>query len=56
MLFVTGACFGYFVVFPYGFDYFASFIGPQLQFLPALSTYFGFSVKMLLAFGRNNFV
>ncbi len=51
MLFVTGACFGYFVVFPYGFDYFASFIGPQLQFLPALSTYFGFSVKMLLAFG-----
>ena len=39
------------MVFPYGFDYFASFIGPQLQFLPALAVYFGFSVKMLLAFG-----
>jgi len=51
LLFVAGAGFGYFVVFPYGFDYFASFIGPQLQFLPALAVYFGFSVKMLLAFG-----
>lgn len=51
MLFVVGACFGYFVVFPYGFDYFASFIGPQLQFLPALATYFDFAVKMLIAFG-----
>lgn len=51
LLFVAGACFGYFVVFPVGFDYFASFISPQLQFLPALATYFGFAVKMLLAFG-----
>lgn len=51
LLFVSGACFGYFVVFPVGFDYFASFISPQLQFLPALATYFGFAVKMLLAFG-----
>lgn len=51
LLFVAGASFGYFVVFPVGFDYFASFISPQLQFLPALATYFGFAVKMLLAFG-----
>ncbi|EPR42813.1 Sec-independent protein translocase, TatC subunit [Desulfovibrio sp. X2] len=51
VLFVGGASFGYFVVFPFGFEYFASFISPQLQFLPALSTYFGFCVKLLVAFG-----
>jgi sec-independent protein translocase protein TatC len=51
VFFVTGALFGYFVVFPYGFKFFASFTTEQIQFMPKLSEYLGFSLKLLLAFG-----
>ncbi len=51
VFFVSGALFGYFVVFPYGFEFFASFTTPEIQFMPKLSEYLGFSLKLLFAFG-----
>lgn len=49
--FVTGGCFGYFVVFPVGFDFFAQFSSDAISFMPKLSEYLGFSLKLLIAFG-----
>jgi sec-independent protein translocase protein TatC len=49
--FVAGALFGYFIVFPYGFEFFASFTTDNIQFMPKLSEYLGFSLKLLFAFG-----
>lgn len=49
--FTTGALFGYFVVFPFGFDFFASYATPMVSFTPKLSEYLGFSLKLLFAFG-----
>lgn len=51
VFFVAGACFGYFVVFPFGFDFFASFSTENIVFTPKLSEYLGFSLKLLFAFG-----
>ncbi len=51
VFFVTGALFGYFVVFPFGFDFFASYATPMVSFTPKLSEYLGFSLKLLFAFG-----
>ena len=50
--FVGGALFGYFVVFPYGFDFFLSLT--QLgEIMPSLSIgqYLSFAIKLLIAFG-----
>lgn len=50
--FIGGALFGYFVVFPFGFDFFLSLT--QLgEIMPSLSVgeYLGFALKLLLAFG-----
>ncbi len=49
--FVTGALFGYFVVFPYAFGFFMSFGSDVIRPMPALSDYLGFTLKMLFAFG-----
>lgn len=49
--FVAGALFGYFAVFPYGFEFFASYSTEQIQFMPKLSEYLGFALKLLFAFG-----
>lgn len=52
LFFIGGALFGYFVVFPFGFDFFLSLT--QLgEIMPSLSIgeYLGFAVKLLLAFG-----
>ena len=51
ILFVGGALFGYFVVFPFGFKFFMSFANEYVQALPSVKQYFSFSVKLLLAFG-----
>jgi sec-independent protein translocase protein TatC len=51
VFFVAGALFGYFIVFPYGFEFFASFTTDDIQFMPKLSEYLGFSLKLLFAFG-----
>jgi sec-independent protein translocase protein TatC len=49
--FVTGALFGYFVVFPFGFEFFAGFTTPDIQFIPKLNEYLSFALKLLFAFG-----
>ncbi len=51
LLFVGGAAFGYFVIFPFGFRYFAQFTFSDVQFNPRLSDYFSFATRVLLAFG-----
>jgi hypothetical protein len=49
--FVTGALFGYFVVFPFGFEFFAGFTTQDIQFIPKLNEYLSFALKLLFAFG-----
>ena len=52
IFFIGGALFGYFIVFPYGFDFFLSLSEPG-KIMPSLSIgeFLGFSLKLLLAFG-----
>jgi sec-independent protein translocase protein TatC len=50
-LFVGGALFGYFVVFPFGFKFFLSFASDTVQALPSVKQYFSLSIKLLIAFG-----
>jgi len=51
ILFVGGALFGYFVVFPFGFKFFLGFANEYVQALPSVKQYFSFSIKLLFAFG-----
>lgn len=51
ILFVGGALFGYFIVFPFGFKFFISFANEYVTALPSVKEYFGFSIKLLFAFG-----
>lgn len=52
LLFVGGACFGYFVMFPMGFTYFVSLLeGTDILFLPRMEDYLSLSFQLLLAFG-----
>ena len=52
VFFTGGSLFGYFVVFPYGFDFFLSLTQPG-EIMPSLSVgeYLDFTLKMFLAFG-----
>lgn len=51
ILFVGGALFGYFIVFPLGFKFFLGYSNEYLQALPSVKKYFSLSYKLLLAFG-----
>jgi len=51
ILFVGGALFGYFVVFPFGFKFFIGFTNEYVKALPSVKEYFSLSVKLLFAFG-----
>ena len=51
ILFVGGALFGYFIVFPFGFKFFLSFANDYIQALPSVKQYFSFAAKLLFAFG-----
>ena len=51
ILFVGGALFGYFVVFPFGFKFFLGFSNEYVKALPSVKQYFSFSIKLLFAFG-----
>ncbi len=51
LLFICGALFGYFIVFPFGFRFFLGFANENLKALPSVQQYFGFASKLLLAFG-----
>ncbi len=52
IFFIGGALFGYFVVFPYGFDFFLS-LTQMGEIMPSLSVgeYLSFALKLLMAFG-----
>ncbi len=49
--FVGGALFGYFVVFPFGFEFFLSFATDNIRPMPSMREYLNFASKLLLAFG-----
>ncbi len=51
ILFVGGALFGYFIVFPFGFKFFIGFSNEYVKALPSVKQYFSFSLKLLFAFG-----
>jgi sec-independent protein translocase protein TatC len=51
ILFVAGSLFGYFFVFPYGFNFFISFATEDIKALPSVKQYFAFAIRLLLAFG-----
>lgn len=51
IFFIGGALFGYFFVFPYGFQFFLGFASEHIRPLPSMKEYLGFSSKLLLAFG-----
>ncbi|MDM8524951.1 twin-arginine translocase subunit TatC [Desulfococcaceae bacterium HSG8] len=51
VFFIGGSLFGYFIVFPFGFEFFLGFANENIQALPSMREYLGFSSKLLLAFG-----
>ena len=51
VLFLGGAIFGYFVVFPFGFRFFLGFSNEYIRALPSVKQYFSFAMKLLIAFG-----
>ncbi len=51
IFFIAGASFGYFIVFPYGFQFFLGFTSETIQAMPSMKEYLSFASKMLLAFG-----
>jgi sec-independent protein translocase protein TatC len=51
LFFVGGALFGYFIVFPFGFEFFLSFATETIRPMPSMKEYLGFASKLLLAFG-----
>jgi sec-independent protein translocase protein TatC len=51
IFFILGSSFGYFIVFPYGFQFFLSFSTDTISAMPSMKEYLSFASKMLLAFG-----
>ncbi len=51
LFFVGGSLFGYFIVFPFGFEFFLGFATETIRPLPSMKEYLGFASKLLLAFG-----
>ncbi|WP_167941013.1 twin-arginine translocase subunit TatC [Desulfobaculum xiamenense] len=51
LFFVSGACFGYFVVFPIAFKFFMGFQTELIRPMPSLKEYLSFTLKLLMAFG-----
>lgn len=51
IFFLGGALFGYFVVFPFGFEFFLGFATETIRPMPSMKEYLSFSAKLLLAFG-----
>jgi sec-independent protein translocase protein TatC len=51
LFFLGGAIFGYFVVFPYGFQFFVSFANQYIAPMISTKEFTSFSTRLLLAFG-----
>ena len=50
-MFVAGALFAYYVVFPFGFSYLINFGSQQFTALPSIGEYVGFFTKLMFGFG-----
>lgn len=50
-LFMAGAAFAYYLVFPAAFHFFVSFSGEEITALPAVREYLSLAITFLLAFG-----
>lgn len=51
LFFVGGAMFGYFIVFPYGFQFFVSFANEYITPMISTREFTSFATRLLLAFG-----
>ena len=51
LFFLGGACFGYFFVFPVGFQFFASFATEFITPMVSTKEFLSFTIRLLLAFG-----
>lgn len=51
LCFVAGAMFGYYVVFPFGFQFFLGYATDFIKPMPSVKEYFSFATSMLFAFG-----
>lgn len=51
LFFIGGAAFGYFLVFPFAFEYFMSFNSAEIVALPSIKEYLTFTTRLFLAFG-----
>jgi sec-independent protein translocase protein TatC len=51
ILFVTGGFFGYFIVFPFGFEFFLGFSDETIRAMPSVKEYFSLALKLLFGFG-----
>ncbi len=49
--FVVGALFGYYIVFPFGFQFFLGYATEFIKPMPSVKEYFSFATSMLFAFG-----
>jgi sec-independent protein translocase protein TatC len=51
VFFIGGALFGYFVIFPFTFDVFMSYVGAHIQPMLTMNEYFSLAATLLLVFG-----
>lgn len=51
LLFITGAAFAYWIIFPVAFPFFLSVTSEEVQPVLSISTYLGVVVRMIVAFG-----
>lgn len=51
LCFVAGAFFGYYIVFPFGFQFFLGYATEFIKPMPSVKEYFSFATSMLFAFG-----
>lgn len=51
IMFILGALFAYYIVFPFGFSYLINFGTQLFTALPSISEYVGFFTKLMIGFG-----
>ena len=51
LLFISGAAFSHYILFPFAWKFFASFSSATLEFMPRVEPIFGLYVKLMLAMG-----
>jgi len=51
IMFLAGASFAYYIVFPYGFTYLVNFGGDSINAMISIGEYLGFFLKLIFGFG-----